>query len=224
VQALGYALAYYRTLSVYRPKEAFAAGTLRYGTHLSVMGGLGILAAQGDVILAFHYLGASGLAVYAVAVAIPERLGGLVKFIPSAALPKFSNRPFGEARAGLLRKLPLAIAGLLLIAGVYALIAPWIFSFLFPTYLDAVPYSQWYALAILGVLTQLLVMLLSAHAFVRRLYVFNIASPLLQLLLQAGGVIVFGLLGLVLGRLIGLALAFLLAFLLVMTATPASSR
>jgi hypothetical protein len=188
------------------------------------MGALGIVALQADTILAFHYLGAAGLAVYVFAVAIPERLGGLVKFIPMAALPRFSVRTFSDARRGLLRRLPLAAAALLAIAASYALAAPFVFAFLFPEYVDALPYSQWFALSIVAALTQLLVALLSSHAFVRRLYAFNIAAPLLQLALQFAGVITFGLAGLVFGRLLGVFAALLIAFVLVVTVREASSR
>lgn len=225
VQAIGYGVAYRATLSVYRPRPSAEAGDVeRYGAHLSVMGGLGVLALQADAVLAFHFLGATGLAVYAFAVAVPERLGGLVKFLPSAALPKFANRPFEEGRAGLFRKFPLAIVGLLLIAAAYAYAAPYLFTLLFPTYMDAVPYSQWYALAILGVVTQLFVTLLSAHKAVRKLYSFNVLSPVMQLGLQVAGILLFGLAGLIAGRLLGMLFALTLALFLVLLPMRAGTR
>lgn len=223
-QALGYWLSYRRTLSVYRPGEEGEPELVRYGTHLSLMGAFGILALQADAVLAFHYLGAAGLAVYVFAVAIPERLGGLVKFLPAAALSRFATRDFATARRGVMRRLPLFAFLLLLIAGIYAFSAPFLFGLLFPTYMDAVPLSQWYALALLAALTQILVALLSAHARVRDLYVFNTVTPLLQFGFQFAGVISFGLAGLVLGRLAGIGAAFVIALLLVVLAKPASSR
>jgi O-antigen/teichoic acid export membrane protein len=223
-QALGCIVALRKTYAVYRPQALEDAGLPRYGLHLSAMGALGVLALQADTILAFHFVGAAGLAVYTFAVAIPERLGGLVKFIPMAALPRFSTRGFADARRGLLMRLPLAALLLALIAGAYALAAPYVFALLFPTYGDSVAYSQWYALAVGAVLTQLLVTLLSSHAFVRRLYAYHVTAPVLQLLLQFLGVAFYGLPGLIAGRLLGTGAAFVIALALVVTARQASAR
>lgn len=216
VQVVGYYIAYRMVLNVYSPKATSEPGLKRYGTHLSVMGALTTLATQADAVLAFHYLGAPGLAVYAFATAIPERLGGFFKFLPSAALPKFALRTAEEVRQGIGLRLLYTLPFILLIALLYALFAPLIFSLLFPTYLNSIPYSQWYGLAIAAVLTQILVSALSAHERIARLYAFNIMSPLFQLALQFAGVLLFGLWGLIFGRLLGLLVSFLLALALVL--------
>lgn len=216
VQATGYLLAYRHTRARYRPSENSEQGMLRYGTHLSVMGLPGTLAYHIDAVLAFHFLGPVGVAIYAFSTAIPERIGGIFKFLPSAALPRFAKRSLGEVRSSILRRLLILIPVLLGTALAYALCAPFIFSLLFPAYTEAVPYSQWYGLILISVLTQVLLAALSAHKQVRALYAFNIASPLMQILLQIGGVVLFGLWGLIFGRLLGTALSFVFALILVL--------
>jgi len=220
VQVVGYYLAYRAVRKHITPHTESETGALTYGTHLSVMGAFSTIANQIDAVLAFHFLGAGGLAVYAFATAIPERLGGFFKFLPGAALPKFANRTAEEVRVTIGRRLLIAIPWILIAAGIYALCAPLLFSFLFPAYLESVPYSQWYGLALGGVLTQVLVSALQAHARVRRLYVFSFLSPFLQCVLQLLGVLFFDLWGLVVGRLLGLLVSFVLALALVLIAPP----
>ena len=48
--------------------------------------------AQSHRILAFHYLGAVELAIYSFAIAPPEQIKGVFKFLGTLALPKFSKR------------------------------------------------------------------------------------------------------------------------------------
>lgn len=219
VQVLGYYLAWRAVQKTLTPSET-EPGALAYGTHLSVMGAFATVANQIDAVLAFHFLGAAGLAVYAFATAIPERLGGFFKFLPGAALPKFAARTPEEVRTTIGRRLLIALPWILIVAGMYALLAPVLFTLLFPAYSDAIPYSQWYGLALGSVLTQVLVSALQAHARVQRLYVFSFLSPFLQCVLQLVGVVLFGLWGLVIGRLFGLLVSFLLALGLVLLAPP----
>lgn len=216
VQAIGYYLAYRKTQEVYDISNIEERGTLSDGAHLSVMGALATVAAQVDQVLAFHFLGAAGLAVYAFATAIPERLGGLFKFLPHAALSKFATRTPDDVRANLTRRILLSLPLLLVSAGVYAFLAPVIFSVLFPAYMDAVPYSQLYAFSIGSVLTQVLLSALQAHARIQRLYIATTISPILQCVLQLIGVITFGLLGLIIGRLLGLLASFFVSLTLVL--------
>ena len=216
VQVIGYFAAYRMTLRTYRPDAATEPGMRSYGTHLSVMGVPGTIAYHIDTILAFHFLGPVGVAVYAFAVAVPERISGLFKFLPAAALPRFVNRTPEEVRDTIVRRLFFVLPILLIGAFGYALVAPYLYALLFPAYIDAIPYSQWYGLILVSVLTQILVSVLSAHRRVRSLYAFNIASPVSQITFQAVGVVFFGLWGLIGGRLVGALLSFLLALTFVL--------
>jgi len=218
LQVAGFVIAYRQTLRAYAPDNKVEAGVRTYGAHLSVMGIPGTLAQHIDSVLAFHFLGPVGVAVYAFSTAIPERISGLFKFLPSAALPRFAQRPLFEVQATILPRLLLLLPVLAGAAYIYALCAPYVFTLLFPQYIDAVPYSQWYGLILISILTQVLISALSAHQKVRSLYVFNIASPIAQIALMVVGVIYTGLWGLIFGRLLGALLSFALALVLVLSA------
>lgn len=195
---LGYL--YHRTLRVYRPNNDVDAEAFKYGKHLSVMGIFSAAAAQLDNVLAFHYLGATELAIYAFATAIPDRVANLFKNIGQAALPKFAEKTEHEVRDGIgpkLAKLTLATVGVI---GVYILCAPFFFSIFFPQYHDSVPYSAVYALSIAAAAGHIATSALISQRHTRNLYVLNLGSSFLSLALQFAGVLYMGLWGLVLGK------------------------
>lgn len=193
-------LIYRRIVRNDRPNEPEDPATLRYGTNLSVMNAFPAIAAQLDAVLAFQFLGPAGLAVYSFATAIPDRLGSLFKFFPTAALPKFAEHTDEEIRRSIGPKLAKLAALAVIFAGAYALIVPLFFRVFFPTYLDAVPYSQAYAFALILIVANVAGAALTAKARTKALYAANIASPVLGLAFQLAGVLFFGLWGLIIGK------------------------
>lgn len=200
VQTTAYLIALCFVLRRISKSAAHDKESLLFGTHLSVMGVFSTFASQLDSILAFHYLGATQLAVYAFATAIPDRFAGLLKFLPAAALPKFSSRTEAEVRFGILQRLPILLLMLVPVIGAYILLAPYAYTLLFSTYTDAIPYSQIYALTLVGIITQVIVAALSAHGRLRSLYAFNTVVPATQVVAQLLGVLLYGLWGLILAR------------------------
>lgn len=213
-QAIGLVIAYRRTLAVYPPNAEEDPDLRSYGTHLSVMGLLGSVAAQIDTVLTFHFLGAATLAIYSFATAIPDRIGGLFKFIPYAAFPKLVGRPPAEIRSGLGRRLLLGTLVSLVIAFAYMAIAYPVYLIFFPAYLAAVPYSQWYALTLAASMSGVLANALVAASNVRTLYAFNTVNPLVQVALQLAGILLYGLPGLIAARVIGTFFTFALGIVL----------
>jgi O-antigen/teichoic acid export membrane protein len=210
--AAGNYYAYRKTLSRFSPNGAIDPETLRYGTHLSVMNGFGTVMHQLDSVLVFHFLGPVNLAVYALATLLPERIAGFSGFITSATLPKFANQPLAYIRAHLFGKLGrMAIAGIL-IALLYALCAPLIFRFLFPMYVSAIPYTEFYAMEIaLLSISNLANVTLYAKKFTREMYALGIIQPILLVGLQLPLLLFFGIWGMLVARLISDAIGILLA-------------
>lgn len=219
-QAIGYYFAYRATLRVYRPRNVVSPGSVRYGAHLSIMGTLNAVANQLDSLLVFHILGPAQLAIYSFATAIPDRLSGLLKFIPSAALPRFAVRSEQEVRAGIKARIALAITGILLCVTAYAAVAPFFYKFFFPAYVEAAPYSALYALTILGIVTQIILAALSAHERIRPLYAFNTIMPILQIGTQVTGMLIYGLWGLIIGKVMVTIVAIMLSSALLLWRKP----
>jgi len=222
VQAAALGIAYARTLHAHRPNNKIDVEAISYGKHLSVMGLGGVVVTQIDTILAFHFLGPAAVALYSFATAIPERLSGFFKFIPSAALPKFSEKSPAQVRKAFGSRLWIAVLCMTLFAGAYALAAPFLFQILFPAYLESVPYSQLYALVIVASLGGLFTTALTAQRDLKGLYVFTVISPIVQIVLQVLGAVFYGLWGLIVARLAAQFFSLLLAALLLFKRTKGS--
>ncbi|HTR18363.1 MAG TPA: oligosaccharide flippase family protein [Candidatus Paceibacterota bacterium] len=211
--ALGTLFVYFRTLKSYKPNDKTDPQTIPFGAHLSAMNAFGTIVTQLDSILVFHFLGAVQLAVYSFASMIPERVGGIFKFVSVAALPKFSNQTREEVKRHIISKtLRAALAGAAMTLA-YVILAPFFFHLLFPKYLDALPYTELYSLIIITIASNLAFTALVSLRMQRELYVFNIISPIVLLALQVPLIIYFGIPGILAARVISNLINILLALL-----------
>lgn len=184
----------------------------KYSTHLSTMEVIGDVANYLDKILIFHYLGAAPLAIYAFAIAPVEQLQGGKKILSSLILPKISERSFEELQKSGPRKALLLTAYALALAGIYALIAPYFYKFLYPQYIDSVFYSQIYSLTLLAVSGTIFDSTLVAHQKTRELYIHRITMPVLKIILFIVLLPMFGLMGLIVTHVIIRSFAGILGY------------
>lgn len=205
-----------------RPSESLFS----LGAHFSVMNVLGGISQQIDRLLIFHYLGAVELAVYSFAIAVPDQIKGLISNIATIAFPKFANRPFSEIAETLSRRVLGFTVLMLVVTGAYILLAPIAFHFLFPSYTEAIWYSQIYALALIPLGSLFPVTALQAHAANKELYYFNIISSLFQIGVLFPAIAWYGILGAVVSRILARILSLLLSLVLLRlyTRRPEFSR
>jgi O-antigen/teichoic acid export membrane protein len=171
------------TLKKYPPNQNHDPATIGYGKHLSLMGILGPVSNQLDKILLFHYLGPVQLAVYAFSLRPIEEMKKPLGNLNKLALPKLSQRDMGQLRAAIPGKMFKLFLVLAPMVGVYILIAPYFYSFLFPQYTDAILYSQVLALSLLVFPKMLIGQALTAHAQKKQLYILRIATPAFKIIL-----------------------------------------
>lgn len=206
----------YLTYRRFRPAEGKdAAGFTSLSGHFSAMYLLLTISQQVDRILVFHYLGAVELAVYTFATAMPDQIKTVFNNVATLALPKFVRRPLEEVRKNLGYRLAGLTALAILVAGAYALAAPFVFHLLFPTYGESVFYSVLYALSLIPIGTAIPLALLEAHAAKRELYIYNVAGPLFQIVILFFLVTTYGLLGAIIARIAGRVFYFALGSTLV---------
>lgn len=200
VGALGMYLAYRAVLRAYVLNTEDDPSAYPYGKHLSTMNAPGVWLSQADAIMIFHFLGAGGLAVYSFATALPDQLTKFLKFIPGAALPKFSvHADMLKHSIGRYVVQLLFITGLLV--ALYFAAAALIYSVLFPQYAEAVSLSRLYALSLPAtVAAGLVTTALTAQGRTKTLYLVTTGSPVIQTFLQLGGLLLAGLVGLVIAR------------------------
>lgn len=220
----GYAISYF-VYKRYKPDTNNTSPTLsNLSFHFSAMNLLSTLAQQIDRLLVFHYLGAAQLAAYTLATALPDQVKTLFNNVSTLALPKFVQRPFDEIRANLPRRLILMTIAAAGITVVYIFIAPLVFQFLFPAYTESIFFSQLYALALIPVANIIPLTVLEAQAAKRRLYAYNIISPVVQIALLLGLIPVFGIIGAVIARIAGRVFTLLLGIILLYVNPKASSQ
>ncbi len=227
VQVLTTYALYKAALKVYELNQKVDPAALSYGKHLSLMNLLSGIINQLDSVFVFHYLGAADLAIYSFATAIPERLGSFFKFIPTAAMPKFAVKTDEEIKRSIFAKTGFGLLAGAIIAVIYILLAKLFFTLFFPAYIAAVPYSQLYALVIIAAIGAVFPMALIAKRRIKSLYIFNIVTPVIQLLLQFIGIIYYGLWGLMVAKILYWFIYGALALILLLldkSEVPAESR
>lgn len=187
------------------------SGITTYAKHLSLINVISMITPYIDQFLAFHFLGPANLAVYAFATAPPEQIKGFFKVFSDLSLPKFSERSEEELKKTMTRKIIIWSIFTALVVGIYIVLAPLFYKIVFPRYTDAVFLSQIFALSLLSTPPTFIVSALSAHKKVKKLYLFNIVSPIFQILAMAVLTPLYGLMGLVMARIIGRMFNSLLA-------------
>jgi len=140
-------LFYYLTIKKFHPSESPSDDVIKYGKELTLIGAMGPIVSQIDKIVLSHFWGASQLAVYYLATAVPDRATTFIKSWVGIALPKFSTKTPEELNSIFYTRIFQGMAvGLLCFLG-YFLVAPYLFKYLLPKYIEGVFYSQLLALS-----------------------------------------------------------------------------
>lgn len=157
--------------------------SLALGKHLSAMDVFSNVATHLDKIIVFQLLGATSLALYALALAPVKQLQGISKIIRTLIIPKFSARKLEELQKGMPHKFKLFLILSTTIIIAYCLIAEFAFKHLFPKYTDAVIYSQVLSLSLLSMPFILHIQALNSLHRKNELYLLHIFKPIIKLIL-----------------------------------------
>ncbi len=176
------------------------ASAITYGKHLSLMSVLATLTGQLDKVLAFHFLGAAQMAIYAFAIALPEQVRVILANINTLLFPKFVQHDDRVIHGAMRNKFIKLFIFSSAIVGCYIISAPFVFKILFPKYLDSVRYSQVFALSMLNLTFTPATVYLQAKKKVKHMYIGNIITPLFQITTMVVGIIWYGLMGLIIAR------------------------
>jgi len=146
---LSYLFFFYRTKKIFQPQGPVNPQTVNFGKHLSIISIWGNISAQIDKIILWHFLGPAPLAIYAVAMMLPDKIKDILKIIGSLATPKLVTRPLCELKKSVPQKTVLLFFLAFAAMFVYIVSAPLLFRYFIPQYRSYVHYSQVYALMLL---------------------------------------------------------------------------
>ena len=123
-----------------------------FSGHLSIVNIFQVISNNIDKILIFQFLGPSQLAIYSLALVMPERIRGLLKSGGSMIVPQLTQRKLSEIKNGFYMKIFWSILTGLVISLAYIIVAPIAFKFILPKYLESVIFSQALSLSLIFVI------------------------------------------------------------------------
>ena len=199
---------HYRTMRVYKPAATKDPAMVKNAVHLSFMNVLGRVASYVDKILVFHFLGAAQLAVYSFASAPPQYALKVNGVFRTLALPKLAERDIPTLKRTLPRKILLHFIVALIATALYILFVPYFFYYLYPQYLDSIPYAQVLGLTMLSAPGVWLGQTLIAHMKKRELYFVNTLMPIIKMTLFVTLIPLYGIWGVVTATILTGAIGF----------------
>ncbi len=192
-------LALWDTVRRYPPNNVHDEDGTKYGSHMSVLNAFGLVSGQLDSILLWHFLGPVPLAIYSFAQAASDHARKAFKLITtSMAFTTFAGQDKGTIQTTLLRKILLAHLATVPLAIVLALVAPYLYYFLFPTYVASIPYAQVMLLLLAFTPVRFLSTAVNAKGSIKDIYFMNLSASVTQSLLLAVLIPFFGIWGAIL--------------------------
>ena len=139
------------------------------------------------------------MAVYTIALAPISNIEAIIGKLDTLIFPKIAERGIGELRKNVYRKGARLFFYIAVIVGVYILLAPFLYSLLFPQYLESIRYSQALSFTLLLSLPIMFVStIFTAHAKIREKYYLSFIGPSVKIALFAILIPLYGIWGIVL--------------------------
>ena len=176
-------------------KAGYDHHSLTLGKHISLSNVLFTISNNATDIILFHFLGPASVAMFAFATRPPRELKRIFTESFPIALPKFSQRSKEEIQDTLLKKIGMLYVILIPATIFYIVVAPFVFKFAFPAYLDVVRYSQLYSISILFAPLPLFGIAFQALGKIKEMYILSLVSPSFFILAMLILVPPFGVLG-----------------------------
>jgi O-antigen/teichoic acid export membrane protein len=200
---------------------------ITYGKELSIMKGLGVVSGSVYSLGLWHLGGgAAALALYSLAIAPTEQLRGMIKYIETLILPKTAKDSWDIQTIGwFLKKTAPVTFVTTIIVTIYILCAPFLFSILFPKYMDAVFYSQLYALSLIITAMSVIVMtILRAKQYTKALHILTFLNIGTDFLICLPAIYFFGILGLIIGVIVSKVAILAISLLLLYKYPPVGGK
>jgi len=158
--------------------------TIPYGIYLSLLGIINTVADEIDKIILWHFLGGIKLAVYSFALSpVKQVLAIFNNNLTTLSFPKLSASTPEILKKTLPGKVFKYFLIILPVIFLYILLCPYFYRLLYPQYLEAIKYSQWYALILLMLPTTLFGNALLAQMKKKEITIIRTISPTIKILL-----------------------------------------
>jgi len=183
------------TIKKYRPNDRFEEGSLSLGKHYSLMNVFTIVSQNIDKIIIFHFLGGASLAIYSFALAPVGQIQGLLKLFGPVYSPKILAQSKEDNKKNLPNKFwQIALIMIIPVVG-YIIVAPYFYKIFFPQYIEAIIFSQFYALILLTYGKKFIGIPTVVHLPKKKLYTLSIINASIVVLPKLILLYFFGLAG-----------------------------
>ena len=191
------------------------AETIAYGRELTFIQFIDPIASQIDKVIVGHFWGPAQLAIYAIAVTIPNKVTELMKNWMNIGFPKFANKTPAEMQTVFYRRILQGLSIGAVMALFYVWVSPYFFTYILPQYLESIAYSQLLAVSfIFAIPNRYMSLLFSSQRMskmiLKRSFVMNCINILLYLICGIWG----GIVGLIIANILSAFLGFVLNMIL----------
>jgi O-antigen/teichoic acid export membrane protein len=156
--------------------------TIAFGKHLTLIQSTALFSNQIDKIIIWQILGPASLAIYSFAWFPIIRIQELIPIIP-LALPKLSKKSKEEIKRSVFEKFLKLFFVSLSFSFLFILLVPYFYKIFFPNYLESVIYARILALIFVLLPFSLFGASFLAQARKKELYIIQISTPILKILL-----------------------------------------
>lgn len=174
---------------------------IKYASQLSVALIFSMATGYVDKLVVGNFLGFDNLAVFSIAVLVPEQAKQMYSSLLLIHYPKFFKiKSVSTAKRQLLRLLAvltIITTGLILL---YVFISPWIFKYIFPYYQEVLPVSQVLMGTVIFTPLALLELFLRSERNTGDVFTYNIIGNILTIIASFVLIPIFGLWGVVISR------------------------
>lgn len=175
---------------------------LSYARHTSLRNVISLISLRIDAIIIFTQLGATQLAIYSIAIVIPEQIKASLKNLASLLIQKYANH---DDKNLLLQSVPRRSVQLFcllfFLTIIYIAIAPFLYGLLFPKYPEAIFLSQLYSLAFLTHILYIPHSILQVQMREETLYYLSTAGAVFLIALMLILIPLYGILGAIISTL-----------------------
>lgn len=169
--------------------------TVSYGKHLTAMKIPGIISAQLDKILIFHYIGGGALAGYYLALLPFKQMQNILGSVNVLALPNFSQTNTATIKKTLPKKILKSYLVIVPIVFIYIVLAHPFFTIFYNQYVTFVFISQLFMIQLLFFPIGLMHTALTALADKKKLYLHSTSMPIIRIILVSILVPLYGITG-----------------------------
>lgn len=211
----------------YKKNNQIKKSLIRYGKHLTLIEAIPLIGVHIDKLIVTYFIGFEALAIYAIALIIPQQMRDVTKSIIPIFSPKFSELNQEEVYPKIRKKLIYLIILSIILGLVMIILTPYLIPLIWSQkYIGSIYYAQLLIIATVVVLPTIVLMnLLKAQKKKKEVLKINIFITLLKIILMIILIPKFKLLGVVLSifiyRIIGSIYAY---YLTIKTFTSESSR